>query len=156
MKSMAEPPNNHNKNKQIAHYVKDVIIVLAAILVVLIIFLVIDYRALRHAQIMHDHQSFLASILAHHAPLNANDVGAIRPWMTFDYVDTAFRLPPAYLAAQLPVADARYPQLTISGYAKTAHLDLTTVLNRVEGAVRAYFTTSTPASATSTNAAIIY
>src|SRR5208283_6194519 len=116
---MAEPPNNNNKNNHTAHYVKDAVIVLAVILVVLVIFFVIDYRALRHAQIVHNHQSWLAAILAHHAPLSANDVDVIRPWMTFDYINTAFRLPPDYLKTQLSVVDTRYPQLTISSYVRT-------------------------------------
>lgn len=148
---MAEPPNNHNKNNHTAHYVKDAVIILVVILAVLIIFLVIDYRTLRHAQIVHNHQSWLAAILAHHAPLGANDVDVIRPWMTFDYINTAFRLPPGYLKAQLLVSDARYPQLTISSYVRTAHLDLATFVGQVENTVRTYFATSTSTAASTTH-----
>lgn len=80
--------------------------------------------------------------LERHEPLSVNDIGVVRPWMTFDYVNKLFGVPPDYLKARLTISDARYPRLSLSGYAKYEHLDSTVLVDQVASALRDYLTTS--------------
>jgi hypothetical protein len=117
---------------------------LAVVLLVLVIFLVLNYRALRRSAIMNAHQSFLAALMTHHhGPATIADLAFIRPWMTFDYLNKFFALPSQYLQTQLSISDPHYPRITIAAYVKSAHLDLTTFLHQLDTALRARLTNAT-------------
>src|SRR4051812_12432281 len=54
----------------------------------------------------------------HHRPVRtlftkktptAQDVQLIQPWMTFDYIDVVFNVPPDYLKTKLSITDPHYP-----------------------------------------------
>jgi hypothetical protein len=141
-------PENHKMEKRIRY----ALIIFAAILVVLLIVLFLQYQALRRQQLIDTHQLRSTLFLEHHAPLPTSDATIIRPWMTFDYLNKLFALSPNYLKTQLNISASSYPRLTISGYASAAHLDATTFLIEVEHAVRDYASSSTPSGATSTGA----
>jgi hypothetical protein len=128
-------------------YIRYTLIVLAAALGVLIVFLVANYLSLRREQLINTRHIAFSELLEHHGPLPVSDAGIIRSWMTFDYVNKLFALPPSYLQTQLQITNTHYPKLTISSYEKSANLDAATFLMEVEGAVRSY---SGPINATST------
>jgi hypothetical protein len=140
------PEKEDNREERRIYYI---LIALGVVLIVLFVVFVAQYRALRRMQILNTHELHVSEILSHHAPLAPGDADTIRSWMTFNYVNKLFALPPNYLEMQLQINDAHYPQLTIAGYASAAHLDATTFLASVENAVRDY-ATSTPQNATST------
>jgi hypothetical protein len=123
-------------------WIRYALIVLAGVLAALLIFLFFQYQSLRRQQVLGMHQLHAAFFLEHHAPLPVSDAGVIRSWMTFDYVNKLFALPPDYLKAQLHIVDSRYPRYTIS----------TAFLGQVQNAVRNYASsskavmTSTPVS----------
>ena len=127
------------------------LIALGAVLVVLFVFFVGQYRALRHTQILEAHEARLSAILSHHVPLPTSEANTIHSWMTFDYVDKLFALPSNYLETQLSINNSHYPRLTISSYATAEHIDQTTFLVSVENAVRGY-ASSTPEHVVSTTA----
>jgi len=77
-------------------------------------------------------------------PLGVNDVGTIDSWMTFDYLNHIFNLPPAYLQNNLPITNTRYPHLTIRHYARLQQLDAAQFLSQVRAAVRTYLLTPQP------------
>jgi hypothetical protein len=133
---------------------------LALALAILLFFVVAQYRALRRQQFMSDREFRVSELLASHAPLPASEASAVRTWMTFDYINKVFALPPAYLQAQLQITDARYPRLTLASYASATKLDPTVVLNQVESAIRNYpapekgtATSTSNAAATTTTSA---
>jgi hypothetical protein len=129
------------------HLLKYTIIGLIIVLVVLFVFLGYAYRGLRRAQVLQARASWLSALLHRHGPLGTGDAGVIRPWMTFDYIDRLFALPPQYLKAQLSISDARYPRLTVGAYANETHASSTAFLTAVQASVGQYV--ANPAASTS-------
>ncbi len=62
----------------------------------------------------------------------------IQPWMTFEYVNRVFKLPPEYLKARLSIKDRHYPRLQINHYANTNRLDVHQAIQSVRTAVEEY------------------
>jgi hypothetical protein len=133
--------NTHN----IKRYIKYAIAFFVILLFILGVFLVREYISLRRAQIISAREFQLSNLLKNHGSLTASDVSVIRPWMTFDYINKLFDIPPDYLKNTLSISDPTYPQLSLYGYANHQHTDATTVVGEVESSTRAYLT------ATSTN-----
>jgi hypothetical protein len=63
----------------------------------------------------------------HH--LGVNDLGVIQSWMTFDYINNVFALPPDYLKTSLKITSSRYPFLTIKHYARTQQMDVSSTMD---------------------------
>jgi hypothetical protein len=137
-----------NGTNTIGRYIKYAIIFLAVLLVVLSFFLIRDYVSLRREQIIGARELRLSNLLKDHGPLTAADVTVIRPWMTFSYINTLFKIPPDYLKTDLSVTDPSYPQLSLYGYAKYQHADITTVVNQVERSLSDHLTAATIATNT--------
>lgn len=128
-------------------WIRILLIALTGVLAVLLIFVFAQYRALQQEQLVGARQLRAALFLEHHAPLPVSFASTIRTWMTFDYVNKLFALPPQYLENQLGIAvSSSYPRTTISNYAKSIQLDPAIFLNKVEDAVRMYMPISTPTS----------
>ncbi len=140
--------------EKIMQYLKYAIIALIVIVVILAGFLIWNYTALERAQIINAREMRLSALVHAHGPLTANDVGLIRPWMTFDYINTLYKVPLDYLKTQLSITDPSYPRLSLSGYAEYDATSTTAVLGVVEHSLAAYLTShasSTVASTTSSN-----
>jgi hypothetical protein len=129
---------NTPTHKQIEMYLKITIAIAAVILVVLCILLVREYRHLRRLDYVAAHGSLFSALRAH-GPVGASDASSVATWMTFDYIDHLFALPPQYLQTQLAITDSRYPRLTIAEYAEDTHLGQSAFLTHVQDAIRAYF-----------------
>lgn len=130
-------------------WIRYALILLAGILAALLITLFFQYENLERAQLVEGWRLRAAGFLVHHAPLPVTDATDIRSWMTFDYIDRLFSLPPDYLKAQLDIsASSSYPRITIAAYAKKQNLNVTALTGRVEDAVQAYV----PPAASSTAA----
>lgn len=120
------------------------LIVLGAALAALVAVLVLQYGSFRRArEAASARAAWLSAFTERHGPLTAGDVALLRPWMTFDYVNVAFKLPPDYLKSKLGISDARYPQLSIGGYARSARLEPAAFLESVAGAVSGYLSAGT-------------
>jgi len=63
-------------------------------------------------------------------------VDAVASWMTFEYLNRVFKLPPDALRRELGITDVRYPRLSIRRWAVTAGLDQATALAEVKQAIR--------------------
>ena len=48
----------------------------------------------------------------------SNQINGINTWMTFDYINVVFKLPPDYLKDRLAITDPRYPNIRIDRCAK--------------------------------------
>jgi len=137
---MDAPGTEPNNNGHARRYVQYAIVAFAIILGVLFVFLVREYLILRRAQLITDRESSITAALQHKGPLTAADASVIRPWMTFDYVNRLFGLPPDYLKTQLMITNTRYPQLSIGGYANSQHVSQTIFVGQVVSAVQNYLT----------------
>lgn len=115
------------------------IAVVAGILALLVLALLLfgQYRGLEREHLMTDHRSLLTS-LKQSGTLEPEDASFIESWMTFDYIDYVFSLPPSYLQSSLSIQDPRYPRVTIEEYAEDAHLNLAATLGEVQAAVRSF------------------
>jgi hypothetical protein len=76
------------------------------------------------------------SPLSHNHPMM--NVDRIRPWMTFDYLNVVFRLPPSYLKNILAITDVRYPNLRIDAYAKKSNTDISSLLQTIKTSINLY------------------
>ncbi len=68
-------------------------------------------------------------------PLALPTPSTIAVWMTFDYLNKIFNLPPDYLKTSLNITDARYPFLTVNGLAREQKQNATGTLKMVEQAI---------------------
>lgn len=74
------------------------------------------------------------------------EVSSVDSWMTFSYLERAFRLPPGYLAERLPAIDPHYPRLTIKKYAASHGLSVTSTLANVKVSISTFIASGTPSS----------
>jgi hypothetical protein len=127
-----------------------IIAALGIILAVLLFLLVRQYQTLRRESIISARESWLTNALKNHPHLTASDASVIRTWMTFDYLNKLFILPPEYLKAQLSITDPAYPKLTVGKFAKDINQSASSTLTEVQNAVGQYLTNPLPANASST------
>lgn len=59
----------------------------------------------------------------------------IQPWMTFQYVNFIFKLPPTYLEGSLGIPASQYPNIQIVRYARMHDLPLNAFLQEVQAKV---------------------
>jgi hypothetical protein len=126
--------------KKTGRYIEYAIIFLAIVLVVLFVFFVRQYVSLRRADVISARESWISAAVKNHGPATVSDIGFVRSWMTFDYVNKLFNIPPDYLKTSLSISDARYPKISIAEYAKDDHLDTPVFLSDVLGALHNYLT----------------
>ncbi|MFA6254149.1 MAG: hypothetical protein WC640_02770 [Candidatus Paceibacterota bacterium] len=77
------------------------------------------------------------------APWTVNELPRIQPWLTFDYLNHVFRLPPTYLANKLPKPDAHYPNISIERYTDRHGLNQAQFLNAIKVDIQDYLKTAT-------------
>jgi len=73
-----------------------------------------------------------------HRPLTIFDVDRLGSWMTFNYLNKGFKIPPDYLKSQLGITDKAYPNITISKIAKEKNISGSVYLQTVKDTVRNY------------------
>lgn len=80
----------------------------------------------------------LASAMRHRRPPGSPRITEVSGWMTFDYLNRVFQMPPEYLSQKLGISDKTYPRLSIDQYAKKYKLSEPPVLFSVQQAIREY------------------
>jgi len=70
--------------------------------------------------------------------LGLNDLNIIQSWMTFDYLNKAFNLPPDYLKTSLAINNPQYPLLTINHYSHLQATSTAEILSLVQKAIANY------------------
>ena len=122
------------------HIHKRTVIFIAGVLVLAIVALTIalfsTYTKVAPQQVIN--RDRLNQLVKDHIVLGPEDAGAIESWMTFDYINHVFGLPPQYLAQTLDVNDARYPNIAISKYARSMNIEGNMFVSQVQTAVRDY------------------
>jgi heme/copper-type cytochrome/quinol oxidase subunit 2 len=127
-------PTSRNENRKIGY----TIAALVGILVVLTIFFIIQYQHVRRIEAINAREFEINLLLHHHGTLTANQVSMIRPWMTFDYINKIFGIPPDYLKNQFTITDSSYPKMTLQSYASKHGMTGISFTANVEAAISSY------------------
>jgi hypothetical protein len=122
------------KNK----YVLWALIIILVILALLIYSFGNNFRRLYTNGVFGSPESTHRFHLLGRRPATASDVYLISPWMTFNYINKAFNLPPIYLQNALSITDSAYPNVTISKVAASERMLANTFTDTVKTAVSAY------------------
>ncbi len=101
------------------------------------VFLAGDYRRMRGGTPV-TRESW-ADLLRRHGPLSASDAGMVEPWMTFDYINHIFALPPSCLRDALSVTESGYPRISLMRFAKSRGISSAVAAEEVRDAVRTCF-----------------
>ncbi len=118
--------------------IKIALMVLGVILVFLFVFLIINYISLRRANIITAREGSLSAFVQKHGPLTANETDVLRSWMTFAYINKLFALPPDFLKNTFAITDGDYPDITVSYYIGSRHLDEAAFMTSLETAIGNY------------------
>ncbi len=129
--------------RRILPYLKTTIAIIAAALLLFVIVLGYDYLRLRREHRLSAYQSLFFALHTR-TPATADEVASLQTWMTFDYIDHVFALPPSFLQSTLRITDNNYPHITIAHYARDADLSSSAALSAVQSAIRTRLSTSTP------------
>jgi hypothetical protein len=92
------------------------------------------------------------AVLRQRGPLTATDVSYIQSWMTFDYINVTFNIPPQYLSDYLASSTNNnpinnnpmhntlrgYPHISISHYARENGFNPTVLTTGIVSAVQTY------------------
>ncbi len=116
-------------------WVRGALVVLGVLLVAGAALLAWEWHLALRAHPAESIRSALSGFVATHGPLTADEVGVIRPWMTFDYVNTLFGLPPEFLRDSFKIEDPSYPMLTLGHYAGETGYNEAEFMNAVEAAI---------------------
>jgi hypothetical protein len=131
----ARESDNHSR---MYRSIKIALIVLGVILALLCLFLAVNYFSLRRANLINARELSLSAFVQKHGPLTADETGVLRSWMTFAYINKLFALPPEFLKNAFDITNANYPNLTVSGYVGSRHLDEVTFMTSLETAIGNY------------------
>ena len=65
-------------------------------------------------------------------------INNIKVWMTFDYLNTIFKLDPIYLQKTLNINDLKYPNIRIDHYARNHGLNSFSLLDSIQKSITNY------------------
>ena len=105
-----------------------VVIVISLIALILIIQSLGSFYALRKT-------GWRAHMLQQPRTVTTED---IQGWMTFEYLNVVFKLPPEYLRETLGIENAKYPRITLRRYAEQSKLSLPTLIQDIQEAIAGY------------------
>lgn len=66
----------------------------------------------------------------------------IQGWMTFDFINKSFKLPPEYLKTKLNITDKKYPNISINHWAKENREDHLMVVGKIQKLILDYQNTN--------------
>ena len=69
---------------------------------------------------------------------NITTPNEIQSWMTFNYLNFIFKLPPSYLQNYFQISDPHYPNAQIGRYARVHKLDSVQFVKNIQSAVSSY------------------
>ena len=123
------------------HVHKRLIIFITAVLVIVLIILCIvlarEYSKVAPGRIIN--RDRFSHFNREHIILGPGDTQVITSWMTFEYINHIFSLPPEYLRNTLLLQDIRYPRISLMQYAQLNHMSPDTFTVQVQTAVKNYF-----------------
>lgn len=119
--------------------------ILLFILVTLFVFIcfvfIREYLLLQHEGVLRVHQlrnNITQYPIASTSPLQISNVEMIENWMTFDYINESFQLPPSVLQDGLHIIDPHYPRMSIRRAARERGTSRDIYLLEVKTVIREY------------------
>ena len=124
--------HNWFKKQRVAHIL---------LIIILLAFCVIELKAIfADTQLVyHHHQTHLS--YQNGKLVRAPDITTpdeIQGWMTFNYLNFIFKLPPSYLQKYFQITDTHYPNAQIARYARVHKLDPVALVKNIQTAVAEY------------------
>ena len=110
--------------------------VLFLVLIFLCYLLLRQYKYLRTERVSL-HEALIDSLYQRAVP-SEQDIDSVMPWMTFQYINVVFRLPSNYLKDTLHISNSKYPNMSISKYAKASKLDTSSFIVLLKQSVSSY------------------
>ncbi len=116
-----------------------VILLLCLVLFILVYLLITDIRA-SHSRLplvprRPPHGFFNLFSPNRAAPTTTTDINNIQTWMTFDYLNKTFKLPPSLLQTQLGITDQRYPDISIRHFTAETRRNSDQVLKQIQQSI---------------------
>jgi hypothetical protein len=118
-------------------YIKFILILLVAIIIVLFGLLFLQFNVFRQSGGFRLHQPW-QNFGQYRRTFGPADVKEVQSWMTFDYINKVFNLPPEYLKNKFSISDSKYPRISLAGYAKNHNIDISNFLSEVKDAIVNY------------------
>jgi hypothetical protein len=134
----------HRPENKFEKYLKYLLIFLSVVFIVLFIFLTRAVIHLKRAEIINAREIQFSTFLKSHGPLTVSDVGVVAPWMTFGYINDLFAVPSTYLETALNISSSKYPQISLSGYARSNKINTATFVSEVQTALSNYLNEEKP------------
>ena len=132
---------NQHTPHHITPILKTLIAVTIVTLVILFILLIQQYQYIQRLNFIVSRSSFTHPW--HTAKtLQISAATSTQAWMTFEYINHLFSLPPAYLQSNLSITDSHYPRITIAKYAESIKQPVADTLTKVVDTIQS-FSTST-------------
>ena len=98
--------------------------------------LVENIDALHKNGMLHFGRASMKKLADSHTPtLQPTD---LRPWMTFDYINHSFKLPPEYLKTSLKITQANYARLTIYSLARIRKSNVDILVQQIQSLIPLY------------------
>lgn len=116
-----------------------VVTVLSLLLIFLCIFLYYRYSEISPERVINRER--FSRLTKDNIKLGSSDVQTIMSWMTFDYINHVFGIPPQYIKSEVNINDSRYPRLTLSRYARDNKIDEGIFTTQIQNTVKNYFLT---------------
>jgi hypothetical protein len=124
---------------------------ICVLLVVVTAFISADVAALRRSTLpagpRHHARDFFTFLRTPRQALPAKSpltVQNTQSWMTFDYLNKTYGLPPRYLQTALHITDTHYPNISIKRFAQDLHTSTPTTITSIEREIRQYTTSTRP------------
>ena len=121
------------------------LLALVLVIVVSVVALVYNVRQAQRQNVLQSRSAVVARLLQKQKNnhINAVDINGIASWMTFGYINTIFHLPADFLRAGLGITDSRYPNLTLSRWARANRISPLQLAARVKQMVAQQLKTQT-------------
>ena len=119
-------------------YVKIIIVFLLLALFSLCFLFYREYNYLRKIDDINSYKGLIET-LRNKKSLSGTDADIVQSWMTFNYLNIIFHIPPNYFKNFLVIADSRYPNLSVGKYAKSVNLSTNILITSVKEAITDYF-----------------
>jgi hypothetical protein len=118
-------------------HIKKLIILLVLLGVIVGMVALVDFYLPQERQVLTP-SGLMQAFRANHGSLTASESNLIRSWMTFEYINTLFKLPSDYLKNNLGITDAHYPKISIRALARNTHVNESLLLSEVQESVKMY------------------
>lgn len=129
----------HLKNflKKIFTWPPNAVSLLALSVLTLIVFFIFDFLTIKHEGAFSQHpRGHRYNAIRRFSSDPTPEL--IRPWMTFEYINTVFHLPSSFLSQKLAIQDPKYPKISVGSLAQSQKISADALIKDLKVAVEDY------------------